>query len=329
METSLATQGYAFLGKVLGHGSFSTVVRARHASSERDVAVKVIDKSRLVSRHEKDMPRREVHALRRVGSHPHAVQLLESFEDSSRFYLVLELAERSLADVIAQNPFGLPEREAARIARELLLAVRHVHEMDHLHLDIAPRNVLLDVDGAVKLADFGMSRHHPAASVSASSTRSSAAPSLSLVSIDSDSDLSAIASPSPSAATLLSVVDHERERERERERNEEEEHAVVGTLGYVAPEVVAERLVSPQADAWSVGVVVHELVTGTTPVFADTPACAARATPNVGNEALFPGSLWDGKPPACQSLVRGLLLTSHNERTSIPAALESAWLLNE
>ena len=142
----------------LGSGSFSSVIKAMHKPTSSAVAIKVIDKSRLLTLEARNMPQREIDMLRRMGRHQHAVFLIKSCEDADHVYLVLELAERgSLLDVICSHPFGVPLPQVQRIRRELLRAVAYVHSLGHVHLDVAPGNVLLGADGQVKLADFGWS----------------------------------------------------------------------------------------------------------------------------------------------------------------------------
>lgn len=97
-------------------------------------------------------------------SHPRLLSLLEAVavEDRERpeldgaVALVTERAARSLADVIAQSE-GKPVAEAPRLLSEICEGVAHMHESGWVHGDLKPANVLLMEDGAVRLADFGLS----------------------------------------------------------------------------------------------------------------------------------------------------------------------------
>jgi serine/threonine protein kinase len=133
------------------------VYRARQNGLDREVAVKVLPKE--LSQHE-DLVRRferEAKAMARLD-HPHIVRVFDVGQTEDGFwYLVMEHVEgRDLAEVVAQG--GLPEAEVLRVVTEICEALEHAHAAGFVHRDIKPSNVLVDRQGRVKVADFGLAQ---------------------------------------------------------------------------------------------------------------------------------------------------------------------------
>lgn len=123
------------LGKVIGRGSYSHVRLATETkpstSSAAECVVKVIEKCGLVTREEKEMPRREIEALNVLMSHPNVTKLRCWFEDSANYYLVLDYARMgSLKDKLGSGkyPYGLDERIMRPIMKQLLGVLAFMHD---------------------------------------------------------------------------------------------------------------------------------------------------------------------------------------------------------
>lgn len=98
----------------------------------------------------------EARVLRRLD-HPNLVQVLDAGQETGRDWLVMELVEGgSLEQRLRDGP--LDPAEAARLARDLALALAHAHAQGVLHRDVKPSNVLLDREGRPRLTDFGLAR---------------------------------------------------------------------------------------------------------------------------------------------------------------------------
>lgn len=160
------------LGAVLGKGTYSEVFAAKrkrgHQDEERKdddeeedlVAIKRMTKSKLISPTERDIPRREIQYMELIGRHPHAVFMYESYEDADSVFLVLELAQgMTLEHRLQRNPLGLGNSASRLVVHQLLLAVLHLHTLGIVHMDISPRNVLVDDAMGCKLIDFGLAFH--------------------------------------------------------------------------------------------------------------------------------------------------------------------------
>jgi tetratricopeptide (TPR) repeat protein len=131
--------------EVLGSGGMGVVYRARQATLDREVAVKVLRDAHRSDPGHRERFLQEARALARLR-HPHLVQVYEFGEAAggfeSRPYLVLEyVAGGSLADLLRGAP--QPPAEAARLVETLADAIHYAHQQGVIHRDLKPANVLL------------------------------------------------------------------------------------------------------------------------------------------------------------------------------------------
>ncbi|KAK7335874.1 hypothetical protein VNO80_27979 [Phaseolus coccineus] len=120
------------------------------------VAIKSIDLDR--SRPDLDDVRREAKTLSLL-SHPNILKAHCSFTVDRRLWVVMPfMAAGSLQSIISHSyPNGLTEPCIAMVLRDILNALSYLHGQGHLHRDIKAGNILVDTNGQVKLADFGVS----------------------------------------------------------------------------------------------------------------------------------------------------------------------------
>jgi serine/threonine-protein kinase len=135
------------------------VYRADDRALDRVVAVKLLDDAiaRSADPAGRDRFLTEAKSAARF-QHPNLVTVFDAGEDAGELFLVMEYVDgRTLADVIAERA-PLPVAEAVSIAVQVLAGLGAVHANGTIHRDIKPANVLLDGDGRVRIADFGIAK---------------------------------------------------------------------------------------------------------------------------------------------------------------------------
>ncbi|KAJ0982432.1 hypothetical protein J5N97_010687 [Dioscorea zingiberensis] len=146
---------YVF-GDILGRGSFAKVYKARAVADGATVAIKILDTEKLRSAGLNDQFMTEVNAMRRL-SHPNIIRLHEVMATRSKIYLIMDLAPGGEIGELIEKRGKLPESTARRFFQQLISALHYCHSRGVSHRDIKPQNLLLDGDGNLKLADFGLS----------------------------------------------------------------------------------------------------------------------------------------------------------------------------
>src|SRR5215210_5622974 len=147
------------LDRRLGAGGMSTVYMGLDRVLERGVAVKLLaehlaEDDGFVARF-----RREALAAARLV-HPNIVQVFDSGQDPEvgRHYIVMEYVEgQTLAQMLRERP-QLPVEEAVEIVSQACEGLEYAHRHAVIHRDVKPGNLLINPDGLVKLADFGIAK---------------------------------------------------------------------------------------------------------------------------------------------------------------------------
>eukprot|EP01114_Cavostelium_apophysatum_P007721 TRINITY_DN1988_c0_g1_i1.p1 TRINITY_DN1988_c0_g1~~TRINITY_DN1988_c0_g1_i1.p1 ORF type:complete len:594 (+),score=171.85 TRINITY_DN1988_c0_g1_i1:222-2003(+) len=138
--------------KQVGEGSSGTVYKGRHVTTNEKVAIKVLGF--------KDKTKREAEAIQneilmqKTCGHPCIVQYKGAYMKGSQLWVVLEyLSGGSLTDLI--SVCRMSEPQIAAVCKEIVKSLVYVHSLKRIHRDIKSDNILLSMEGQVKLADFG------------------------------------------------------------------------------------------------------------------------------------------------------------------------------
>ena len=137
----------------MGKGRFGNVCLAQHISTGSMYAAKQISL-------EKVTPKLIERLIAEIKiqfylEHENCLKLYKFYKDSKNIYLILEVGECSLFDVLREKRF-FTERETAYYIRQTIHALQHLHFNGIIHRDLKPENIVL-VNNMVKLADFGWS----------------------------------------------------------------------------------------------------------------------------------------------------------------------------
>ncbi|KAH8974643.1 hypothetical protein BDL97_01G112600 [Sphagnum fallax] len=144
------------IGKLLGEGTFAKVKLAKNKETGESVAIKVIDKEKILKHKMLEQIKREISTMKLV-KHPNIVQLLEVMASKTKIYIVMEYATGGeLFDKIVHQG-RLKEEQSRKYFQQLIDAVDYCHSRGVYHRDLKPENLLLDAAGNLKISDFGLS----------------------------------------------------------------------------------------------------------------------------------------------------------------------------
>ncbi|XP_009616687.1 CBL-interacting protein kinase 5 [Nicotiana tomentosiformis] len=143
------------IGKLLGKGTFAKVYHARNLKTGESVAVKIIDKEKVMKVGLIDQIKREISVMRLI-KHPNVVQLYEVMASKTKIYFAMEYVRGGeLFNKVAKG--RLKEDAARKYFQQLIAAVDFCHSRGVYHRDLKPENLLLDEGGNLKVSDFGLS----------------------------------------------------------------------------------------------------------------------------------------------------------------------------
>ena len=155
-EAAQLFPGYEVL-RLLGRGGMGAVYQARQIELDRFVALKLLPIEISVDRDFADRFRREARALAKLH-HPHIIAV-HGFGETSEGHLffVMEFVEgANLHEIIRQ--VGLDPDQALSLAGQVCTALAYAHGKGVVHRDIKPANIMVNAEGRVKVADFGLAR---------------------------------------------------------------------------------------------------------------------------------------------------------------------------
>jgi tRNA A-37 threonylcarbamoyl transferase component Bud32 len=145
--------------RVLGKGSFGKVMLVRHIEMKRLFAMKTLHKKELRKKRQLLHTATERAILEQL-KHPFLTKLEFAFQSSGKLYLIMNFCSGG------ELFFWLARAEGRRFsvarvrlyAAEILLALGHLHSHDAIYRDLKPQNVLIQGDGHLALADFGLAK---------------------------------------------------------------------------------------------------------------------------------------------------------------------------
>lgn len=141
----------------VGSGGMADVYKARCHTLNRLVAVKMLKEE--FSRDENFVNRFKMEAQAAAGlSHPNIVNVYDVVDEGDSHYIIMELIEGITLKSYIDKKGHLEGKEAIGIAIQMAQGMSAAHQQKIIHQDIKPQNIIISMDGKVKVADFGIAR---------------------------------------------------------------------------------------------------------------------------------------------------------------------------
>ncbi|KAJ2797302.1 Serine/threonine kinase, partial [Coemansia helicoidea] len=197
--------------KVLGKGNFGKVMLSEEKSSSKLYAIKVLKKEFIVENDEFESTRSEKRVLMIANKdqHPFLIGLHSCFQTSNHIFFVMEYISGGDLMMHVQRLTAFGERRAKFFACEILLGLAYFHEAGIVYRDLKLDNIMLDSEGHVKIADYGLCKENMGY-----------------------------------GQTTITFC---------------------GTPEFMAPEIVLEQRYGRAVDWWAFGVLIYEMILGTSP----------------------------------------------------------------
>lgn len=143
--------------RIIGRGAFSSVYLYKHKKNGKFFACKRLEKEHLVKQNMVEQILTEKRILKAANC-SFVTQLLFSWKDNDFIYFFLPFVGGGdmLTFLISQRKFS--ETVCRFYSAQMLIGIEYLHAMKVVHRDIKPENVLIDANGYIKLADFGMAK---------------------------------------------------------------------------------------------------------------------------------------------------------------------------
>lgn len=216
-------------GRTLGEGSYSQVLAATDRTTNREYAIKILDKKHIIKEKKVKYVNIEKDTLNRLTEHPGIVRLYYTFQDERSLYFVIDVAPNGELLGVLKKYSSFDEECSKFYGAEILDAIEYMHSRGIIHRDLKPENVLLDEQLHVKITDFGtakildLSKQDQFGSVSVSKN-----------------------DPMDGADTDRAV-------------------SFVGTAEYVSPELLTDKNACKASDLWAFGCIIYQLIAGRPP----------------------------------------------------------------
>lgn len=147
------------LKATVGTGTFGRVrvVKIKGSTDRTPLALKIMKKSEVIRLKQVEHVKAEVGILAQI-IHPFIVNLLNTFQDDKRLFLLLEFVNGGELFSHLRKEGRLPDADAKFYAGEIVLAFAYLHSKNIIYRDLKPENLLIDCEGHMKITDFGFAK---------------------------------------------------------------------------------------------------------------------------------------------------------------------------
>ena len=152
-----ALDNYEILS-IIGEGTFGVVKLGEVKSTGEKVAIKILEKKKMISQDDKERVEREIEILNKIN-HINVIKIIKIIKDPDKIYIIMEFCENGeLFNHIVEKQ-NLDEEEAAYYYYQLINGLECLHHYGIVHRDLKPENLLLSNKNILKIIDFGLSNY--------------------------------------------------------------------------------------------------------------------------------------------------------------------------
>mmetsp|Transcript_33887 Transcript_33887/g.91727 ORF Transcript_33887/g.91727 Transcript_33887/m.91727 type:complete len:365 (-) Transcript_33887:131-1225(-) len=143
----------------VGTGTFGRVrvVKIKNSKDRTPLAIKIMKKSEVIRLKQVEHVRAEKQIMAMI-EHPFIVNLLTTFQDEKRLFMLLEYINGGELFSYLRKEGRLPNDSARFYAGEIILAFSYLHSLNIVYRDLKPENLLIDSEGHMKITDFGFAK---------------------------------------------------------------------------------------------------------------------------------------------------------------------------
>ncbi|MCM1149403.1 MAG: Stk1 family PASTA domain-containing Ser/Thr kinase [Butyricicoccus sp.] len=141
--------------EVIGQGGMAVVYKARCHLLNRNVAIKILRDDIAADEEFRVRFKKEAQAVAML-SHPNIVSIYDVSRSTEVDYIVMELIEGITLKQYMKTKGKLSSKESVHFAVQIARALNHAHAKGIVHRDIKPQNIMIALDGSVKVTDFGI-----------------------------------------------------------------------------------------------------------------------------------------------------------------------------
>ncbi|GAV90096.1 Pkinase domain-containing protein/Pkinase_C domain-containing protein [Cephalotus follicularis] len=261
---------------VIGKGAFGEVRLCRAKVTGEIYAMKKLKKSEMLSRGQVEHVRSERNLLAEIDSRC-IVKLFYSFQDTDYLYLIMEYLPGGDIMTLLMREDTLSEDVARFYMAESILAIHSIHQHNYVHRDIKPDNLILDRNGHLKLSDFGLCK-----------PLDDKYSTILLEGNDITSEESTCETEGDSGSGRAPWLMPKEQLQQWKRNRRALAFSTVGTLDYMAPEVLLKKGYGIECDWWSLGAIMYEMLIGYPPFCSDDPRVTCRKIINWKTCLKFP-----------------------------------------
>jgi protein-serine/threonine kinase len=145
--------------KVIGKGSYGTVLLVEKKDDKKIYAMKILKKKAMIKRKQVTHIKAERKIMELID-HPFIIKLIYAFQTPQKLYMVMDYCPGGELFYHIQRVERFNEEAVKFYGAQLVLALEHLHKNNIIYRDLKPENVLINKDGYIKITDFGLSKEN-------------------------------------------------------------------------------------------------------------------------------------------------------------------------